>query len=499
MMRFIIAQRYRLFCGVLIILFFTALSFGQILKLSFGWDDWTNLYYIIHRTLLTYPYFADSYRLLPFFNLFGLHPAPYYAVSLLFFVGNSFLLAVFAYQITKNIQFAILTSCTFIMLYIGSDSMYYAVEGLRNNQFTSILLLSLISYRSSYPLSLTAFIIATAIFPYRAFFLLPLWIVYHRMTANKTESLTHIIRCLLPFTIAFFLVYILFPTIPAVRTNTMMGGHIHPTDFLGTPVLKTIQNFSLTWLYIFLPTENVGSAHYWIGILIFTVLAGYLYWSRSIKFLLTARISMVSLFIVLVVFTLIINQHMSTNYRYMFVIRPFAALLYSSILYYAISTQNHQRLIHFVIAGFLIIFLSLQMKEHFAYQSQVIDARGPYGKKIIATILREVPVIRNKTLIFIDAKTNELRGRAIDALQVGTLPAGASLAVHYGTTPYEQIEISDYVHCDTFRDALKTWSGQTIDLYYFYISEDGMTLEPKENAYKRCNINPANLNEVSVQ
>ena len=486
---------------IIALLVLTLLSFGRILSLSFGWDDYTSLYFTVHNKLFQYPYYADQFRFVPLFRLFGLSPMPYYAVSLVLFFVDALLLVILAYRITNNRAVAVVTAVFFIVSFVGSDSMYYAVEGLRNTQFLLLLLATLFAYISFqkakrqwlYAATLAGFIIITVVFPYRAFFVLPLLFVVDR-SATKPDLLKTTLLRLLPFLFIDLFLYLVLPKLPGVK-NIM--GHIRPTSFLATPIWLHVRNFSLTWLYFLIPSsfftrfpqlhQTVKPFMPWIGMMLFLAPAFFLFRSRPSVFLRLARINFWFLSIVLLSFVLIVNASFTTEYRYLLVARPFAAMFIAGLLFHLMSRSNRQRLIAKFFIFVLTISIVLNVYEHVVYQTQIIDRRGAFAKKVIATIKAHVPIIQRNTLFFLDADENEQRDRFAEATRVGTLPAGASLAVYYGTD-YEQIEIADRVHCDVFQSVLETWRGEPVDIYYFFTDGNKIIQKPKERAFELCNI-----------
>ncbi|MBI5449197.1 hypothetical protein HY948_02660 [Candidatus Gottesmanbacteria bacterium] len=495
MMRFIIAQRYRLFFGILAILFLTVYSFGQILSLSFGWDDYTNLYYLVHNKSFQYPYYADQLRVLPLFRLFSLSPQPYYIVSLTLFFLDTLLVTILTYRITLHYKTAWIAGAMFILLSVGSDGMYYAMEGIRNTQFLFLLLCTLLILyeygrhrRTTLYIPLyILFVITTTIFPYRAFFLLPLLVIYGLPVFNLR---------ILPFVLADVTVFGLLPKWLSPQSSM---GHIHPLDFLNSSLPHLLQNFLFTFLYSLIPNTLPARFPEWqpiagtyfppIGLILLFCIVFFLIRNRSRKPYRFLLMNILSIAVISFSFSLITNEYMDTNYRYLLAVRPFVAMFLSGLL----ICRTRKWII------FLIIFLvTIHALKHVEYQNQVIIMRGSFAKKAIATILTHVPSIRGNTLFFLDASTNELRHRFGEAVQVGTFPSGASLATYYKTT-YDRIEITDYVHCDVFESILKSWKNQPINLYYFIATEDGISPGPKENSYQRCNLNPAYFNGASVQ
>lgn len=480
------------------------IAFGTTVFLGFVRDDYTNLYYIQQGLLLPYPYHADTLRLWPLYQLFHLSPGFYYATGVILFGVATAVFYWFTLLLYKKRLVAATTALFFIFSLVGSYAMYVMTEAIRHTTYLILQLMTMSLFllflksgkRLIYLISILFFSATLLIFPYRAFtFIFVIFSLFVLFQTRKRLLIAGLYQ-LLPFLVIVFVTYIVFPNLPTVKTIRPLSA----TMFTNVLSWNAISNYLLTFLFLFIPSTSIPhlvSSTSWLMI----VRAFSWVFALSIFLLIRSfkkthinrvlRFSLFSLLVTLAGFVLYAPEYYITGDRYLMTVRPFLALFLGAIVVQSLSslqfTGRKHRFLSAIVAAVALFVFMLQGVEHFRTQYHAIERHGPPAKNTIAAIRSAIPNMPKYSIVFIDAQTNELRDTYVDPFRVGTLPAGASLAVYYGTR-YETIEITDYMHCDVFEATLKRWSDKQVSIFYFLATEQGVVAGKSTQAFERCNI-----------
>ena len=126
-------SRAIIFLFVLMVL--VIIAFGATVTLGFVRDDYTFFYYIQEGLLLPYPYYADTIRLWPLYQLFHLNPVPYYTTAIILFGIATVLLYWFSFLLYKKPLIAATAAIFFIFSLVGSYAMYVSTEAIRQTTY----------------------------------------------------------------------------------------------------------------------------------------------------------------------------------------------------------------------------------------------------------------------------------------------------------------------------------------------------------------------------
>lgn len=480
------------------------LSFGSIVALGFVRDDYTNLYHIQQGLLLPYPYFADTIRLWPLYQLFHLTPDLYYLIAVLLFGIATTVLYWLSYLLSGKRLIATTTALFFIFSLVGSYAMYVMTEAIRHTtylifQLTTMSLFSLFlksGKRLFYLLSLLFFGVTLLFFPYRAFTFIVVLFLLSIFFLKQKRSLFMGMRSLFPFFITVVITYGLIPRLPTVQNIRP----IHLDILTNALSWNALSNYLLTFLFLFLPStfitshvpidswlrvSRILSLPFMFFVVFFVLIAKKSPLQRVLRF------SLVSLLVTLGGFIGYAPAYYVSGDRYLMTIRPFLALFLGAVFVQPLSRlssgKRKYRIQSVLILGLVFFIFVLQVVENFRTQYQAIQYFGPSAKNIIASVRQAIPALPDYSIVFVDAQTNELRDTYVDPFRVGALPASASLAVYYGTR-YENIELIDYIHCDVMTQTLKRWEGKSVRVFYFLGTEEGLIPGKPTQAFERCNI-----------
>lgn len=488
----------------LLIFFLVIISFGRIVFLNFGTDDYVNFYILnISKELLSYPYHIDFIRLGVLFNFFRLNPAPYYAVALFFFFVSALLVKYLAKLMFKKDSVALIASVVYIFSFIGDASMYTVFESVRHTQYLTIQLATICFYIFSlqrkkkifYFIAVISFLATTYIFPYRAYTLILIIlfseIFFRRGSFNITTPINIIMR-LIPFFLIDFRIY------PHSTTGFSLSS-FNPSIFLPKTIhsvadlRNTLLQKSALFLYLFIPNTFFTSKNLLTPLLgnqtiihpVFFLMTFFsIFGIKEKEFKKGLLFCLLTIVIVLLGFSIVFVDYQYTGHRYLITVRPFFAIFAAGIIASLISKLNFRTKKFLIILPIIIIVfftLLLHLKQHYDTQNEVLYYRGSFSKNAVLSIRKSMPSIKNYTIIFID-------GESLDQFSgtfrnVGT-PAWVFMP--YYKISLESIDVVDPKHCDIFEYLVA--HHKKYDLYYFIATSKGVINNNSNNAYLRCGL-----------
>lgn len=466
---------------MLIVLFlsfvFPFISFGKILDLNFQHDDFGVLYLIQHHQAFPYPFHTITFLIKPIFTIFDLNPSPYYGTALVLLGTSTFLVSLLAYQLTKKRIIQFLTVFIFAFSFVGSDAMYLMHEAIRINLYLIIAFLTIYLYilfltqRKIFFFisSVALFFLATNIFPYRAAPLVFILLTFDIFMNNNFNFKYRVIR-FSPFFATDIFVYLLTPVL----------FHLHNIRPISLSILermfsfKTITDISFTFSnlslpYVFDPLSLLGkiiqlpiSTLFFLGFFIFLII-----------FLKKRYLNIMFLCVILSLLGFITaGVRLSTLDRYLFTIRPFLAI-FEAFLIYTLWNLNKFKLIKTLTLIFLITAFSLQARQHFSYQKDIIDVYGTFSKQAINAFKKYVPTIKGYSFFILSGQDITYINKFVAVTAGGFLDPEVSLAVYYGTT-YDRIKIATSEQCDYIKRVLNGWKNKPVQINNFYADFGGI-------------------------
>lgn len=448
---------YRTKWIVLVAIFFLSyLSFGSIIHFNFAQDDFTILYYVQNNTILFYPYYVASLIFVPLYNVFKLNASYYYTLSLLLFTGVGLSLYYFSFVLFKDKIIAFAAVVFFIFSFAGSDALYTMNVGILRSIFL-ILELWILSFYIKYLttkrnmhfyFAFSLYVLALFLFPYIAYILL-LFILLLYVFIGKKRPTALFVKQLFLLILPYLFVYGLLPYLPFLQT----AEHHLPPLFAHLK-LESIDNVVQTIKNVIIPSTfsfTTGTA-YLISLLIILIV----HKNRLIL------LSLLFLLIPILGFVLIFGENYGTFDRYLYVIRPFFALLLAALLFYKFSSPQFSFRRLLIIIFILPVFL-FHTIENVKYQKEIVTDRN-YSKYLFNTILASHPNIQDYTIFFFNSSDVPTRNRLSRATDVGALPHSGSFAVYY-KKDYEKIGVVFY--CNTYASLLETWKANSPKTIYF--------------------------------
>ncbi|MEK7129818.1 MAG: hypothetical protein AAB803_02250, partial [Patescibacteria group bacterium] len=480
------------------------LSFGRILTLFFGSDDFVAFHdFAINRHIYDLLYFFDAPRLWPLFHIFRLSPMGYYAVALLFFALATLLVFAVSRAIWKRTAVAWFAAAVFGLIATGDVALYTASESIRISQYLTLQLTTILLYlrflrkntRKRFGLALALFAITTLIFPYRAHVMIVLMILLEWSQGARIRLKTSVQR-LLPFLAATILIYSVAVPLLAASTPGQIGSLASiPNRWLSliTNWLPLLMRATATVFFLFLPSLTTGARmspaiatpgmfHMaWLA-----VFAGFLIIlqpkGKRILFFLLAGIG-----VIVAGYSVVYVDYATPTHRYYMMVRPFLAMLIAGVAAEALRAVKTAGMAKKAAGALVLLFLSATLVSnifhHVRVQEQVLFNRGPFANTAIRTITAAIPTLNKFTIIFVDGRTERDRRQFMAMFENAGTP-GWVLAPYYRVGP-EGTEVIDAYHCDLFGKLLSEHRGN-VDVYYFFAANGRVQQAKSANAARRC-------------
>ena len=512
-------MRFPLLRYVLLTALLVFLAFHKLPDLFFGTDDFVNFAYMVQGKMGTeYAYILDSPRLLLFYQWFGLNPAPYYAVAVVFFFLSALAVGWIAYLLFLQTNAVFIATIAYIFSYAGVGSMYTISEAIRHTQYVTLYLITVACYflvirRQNillYATTALLFGITTLFFPYRAHTLPIVLVLIEVFPMWPNVNLYRVAGRIIPFFVITFFVYaaalpmaqslVIHKTIPfIVRQDNLSSLQTVSMRALTMIINEVRYNFLsklALFFYLFIPNTLLpgkGLLATWLGKATWLHAVLFTAFMTTIFSFFSRERRRILLFLVLAIlvtflgFAFIYVDYQSSAHRYMFTVRPFFALLVAGLTSSHLSTlmrrlQFSKKIPALLIILTLAIVFGLQLREFFVYQKSELYYRGPFANQFFADIQKAIPSIPRYTLLFIGGDVHQLDRYRGMFRGVGT--PGWVLVPYYGNNS-DFYEFADNNHCQFFAQVMEK---PEVDLYYFKITPEGLKQGNSRYAYLRCNM-----------
>ncbi len=490
------------FLWVLLLAVFVALTFGRIVHLNFGTDDYAGFVVLQGVFPCEYPYWADYLRMLPLYEWFGLSQAPYYAVTLFLFFLSALSVELFAQILMGNKRIAILSAFFYVSSYVGAVSMHTIFESIRHAQYVSLFLLTLSFYilflrshhtRGLWLATVGLFTVTTFLFPYRAYPLIFL-LFFLEIFIGRNRRVMNLLKRLIPFVVIDGVIYAgaafvcsRFPLMQSAGSTALTVVSRFAVVAFGTArvfLTSKIIDLVANLFSLLIPNSILPLIPSPIYVLVLAISIVVLIRWKNKKMKNPILFLVFSTVIVVFGYAVVNTDYVGTSHRYLFTVRPFVAIFMAYILMSSlISFKRTRSITSLIVSSITSILIVMHAIALVSYQNRELYYRGEFSKQAMEAIQKHVPAKPRYTVIFIDGETDLLLDRFWGMFQnIGT--PGWAFVPYYGNDP-TYYDVVTPNHCSLFWQLYEKRRG-TFDLYYFIATQTGVRPASPKNAYLRC-------------
>ncbi len=479
-----------------LLLFFFSLSLillstYHILGLYFWHDDYTHLYKAQNGILSLFPYRIFSFLTPILYSFFGLNPFWYHFLGiLLYFLSSLFLFKLLALFFKDN-KLALIGTLVFSSGYLGQGSLIMFIgDGVGTLPVLPLVILIFIVYllyfksKSSFYLVLTYILTALVLYiaPHRyAGLIVPLmlldWINWF-----DGRRINRVLGVIFRSALSIFIFYFFYSSGTSFRLginsfltldnflmqignfwNFIFPSFIQENLFGFRNLFVTSLPVYFIFGWISLSSQN-KDRKFWIkivSILIVLVLGNFFIYDlviNSVKdniirpeiingflivilivSLLITRIRGKLLFLscafvgtLSIFFVFSVGERIDSSYRYLMAYSFVLPIFLLSI--FVDPKRKYKRIVDYIFVTVpLLIIVVFRLISAINTQVAFNNDYSHHFKNIYSDLYKELPIINNPTLIYMEGTTKDLDFVVGDASRVGELPTQAAFATHYKT------------------------------------------------------------------